>query len=83
MTAKGPKIRSTERNEEFSIKNICVFPSVQRVFRTQIQRNNIKYKKIGNLESGKYYNYMDLETALICLENKTFRFLLLTDAVYH
>lgn len=74
MTTKGPKIRSTERNEEFSIKNICVFPSVQRVFRTQIQRNNIKYKKIGNLESGKYYKYMDLETALICLENKTFRF---------
>lgn len=74
MTVKGTRIRSTERSEDFHIKSIGTIDRVQRDFRDQLKDNNVKYKKIGNLENGKFYKYMDLETALICLESKTFRF---------
>lgn len=71
---KGPKIRSTEKSETFQIKNILPFKDVSSKFNDLLSLNNVRYKRIGNLDRGKYYKYMSLETALLCLKNKTLRF---------
>ena len=71
---KGPKIRSTEKSETFQIKDIVPFKEVSSKFKDLLSLNNVQYKRIGNLDRGKYYKYMSLETALLCLKNKTLRF---------
>ncbi len=73
-TKKGPKIRSTEKSKEFEVKNLKLFGSVRKRFDSILKKNNVSYYKIGSLTGGFYYKYMDLETALICLENKSLRF---------
>lgn len=73
-TKNGPKIRSTKKNEEFKLKSIGVFKDVKSKFGSILDDNNVSYFKIGSLIGGNYYKYMDLETALICLENKSLRF---------
>ena len=75
MTTKnGAKIRSTEKNKEFEVKNLDIFDSVRKRFGSIQNSNNVSYYKIGSLTGGSYYKYMDLETALICLENRSLRF---------
>lgn len=74
MITKGPKIRSTEKSKEFEVKDIELFDSVRKRFSSILNDNNVSYFKIGSLTGGSYYKYMDLETALICLENKSLRF---------
>ena len=74
MTTKGPKIRSTEKSKEFEVKDIELFDSVRKRFASIMNDNNVSYFKLGSLTSGPFYKYMDLETALICLENKSLRF---------
>ena len=74
MITKGPKIRSTEKSKEFEVKDIELFDSVRKRFSSILNDNNVSYFKIGSLMGGSYYKYMDLETALICLENKSLRF---------
>lgn len=71
---KGPKIRSTEKKENFSIKEVQTHRIISKEFYDMLHNNNIKYKKIGKLAGGFYYKYMDLETALLCLESNTIRF---------
>lgn len=73
-TKNGPKIRSTKKNEEFKLKTVKVFEEVKSKFGSILDYNNVSYFKIGPLIGGNYYKYMDLETALICLENKSLRF---------
>lgn len=74
ITKNGPKIRSTEKSKEFKIKNIEVFKQVKSQFGAILNRNIVSYYKMGGFTGGSYYKYMDLETALICLENKSLRF---------
>ena len=74
MITKGPKIRSTEKSKEFEVKDIELFDSVRKRFGPIMNDNNVSYYKLGALMGGPFYRYMDLETALICLENKSLRF---------
>lgn len=74
ITKKGPKIRSTEKSEEFKLKSIEIFKDVKSKYHSILNDNNVSYYKIGSLTGSYYYKYMDLETALICLENKSLRF---------
>ena len=71
---KGSKIRSTEKSRPFQIKDIVPFREVRSKFHDLLSLNNVHYKRIGSLDRGKYYKYMSLETALLCLKNKTLRF---------
>ena len=73
-TKNGPKIRSTEKNEEFKLKNIEFFKDVRNKFDSILDKNKVSYFNIGSLVGSNYYKYMDLETALICLETKSLRF---------
>ena len=74
MITKGPKIRSTEKSKEFEVNDIELFDSVRKRFGPIMNDNNVSYYKLGALMGGPFYRYMDLETALICLENKSLRF---------
>jgi hypothetical protein len=74
ITKKGPKIRSTEKNKEFQIMEPKNVSSVRSKFGHLLVNNKVSYLQIGPLTGNNYYKYMDLETALICLENKSLRF---------
>lgn len=73
-TKNGPKIRSTEKNKEFELKKIEIFKSVKSNFGSILSKNSVSYYKMGPLTGSNFYKYMDLETALICLETKSLRF---------
>ena len=74
MINNESNIPSTKNSQNFKIKEIKDFINVQKLFSNLLSENHIKYKRIGDLDTGKYYKYMDLETALRCLGNKTLRF---------
>ena len=74
ITKNGPKIRSTEKKEEFKLKNIEIFKDIKSKYNSILDKNNVSYFKLGSLSGSNYFKYMDLETALICLETKSLRF---------
>ena len=46
ITKKGPKIRSTEKSEEFKLKSIEIFKDVKSKYHSILNDNNVnKYSK--------------------------------------
>ena len=77
-----------EEKENCELKKIIEFKDVKKCFGNDLEKKNIQYYRIGDIEKGKgrisndgnylgtgrYYKYIDLDSAIKCLKERELRF---------